>query len=192
MVVELRLLTPDGQTRWLRTLSRPRKLDNGDVQWDGIALDITALKDAEAHRDRLAYYDQLTGLPNQTLFEDRLAQALPLAKRAKGAVAVICLELVSLKDLRDSRGMTVADGAIREAGRRLRNMLRVEDTAAYVGGDRFFVLLTGLTRGEDARNPASKIVQALEGKLEFDGNEVPLKLALGVSIGPEDGERTPP
>jgi diguanylate cyclase (GGDEF)-like protein/PAS domain S-box-containing protein len=190
MVAELRLFTPDGQTRWLRTLSRPRKLDNGDVQWDGIALDITELKDAEAHRDRLAYYDQLTGLPNQTLFEDRLAQALPLAKRAKGAVAVICVELVSLKDLRDSRGMTVADRAIREAGRRLRNMLRVEDTAAYVGGDRFFILLTGLARGEDARNPASKIVQALEGKLEVDGDELPVKLALGVSIGPEDGDRS--
>ena len=190
MIVEVRLVIADGSVRWLRTMSRPRRLENGDVLWDGIALDITELKTAEAHRDRLAYYDPLTDLPRQNLFEDRLAQALPFAKRTKGAVAVVCLELVSLRDLRASRGMTAANTVIQEAARRLRGMVRTEDTVAYAGGDRFLILLTGLARAEDARIPASKIAQALEERLELDGSALPLKPVLGISIGPEDGDES--
>jgi len=190
MISEIRLMLPDGSFRWLRSFSRPRKLAGGEVEWDGIALDITELKDAEAHRDRLAYYDPLTELPRPNLFADRLAQALALAKRTKAAIAVFCLELVSLKDLRTSKGMGAADLVVREAARRLREMLRAEDTVAYAGGDRFLVLLTGLTRAEDARVPAGKIARALEERLELEGSAILTKVALGISVGPDDGEES--
>ncbi len=188
MVVELRLLTPDGQTRWLRSSSRPRKLENGDIQWDGITLDITDLKAAEAHRDRLAYYDQLTGLPNQDLFADRLAQALTQAARSRDSVAVLCIELASLKDVRASQGMAAGDQAVREAGRRIQTALRSGDSVAYAGGGQFLTLLMGLRKREDGRIPVAKIIGAFEEKYEIGGVEVPLKVSLGISLGPGDGD----
>ncbi|MFI4986179.1 MAG: EAL domain-containing protein [Alphaproteobacteria bacterium] len=188
MVVELRLVLPDGRTRWMRSSSRPRKLANGDIQWDGLVLDITELKDAEGHRDRLAYFDQLTDLPNQSLFADRLAQAITLAGRSGESVAVVCLELISLKDVRDSQGMMAGDDAVREAGRRIQMALRAGDTVAYAGGGQFFALLTSLRMREDASVPVRKLAAAVEESYTVGGSEVPLKASLGISLWPGDGE----
>ncbi len=91
--------------RWV--LVTERRMSNGGIA--GLRMDITALKKAEAQRDHLAYHDATTGLPNKALFTDRLTQAIGRIAHSGGAVAVACLELTSLNDIRDSHGLDAGD-----------------------------------------------------------------------------------
>ena len=84
--VEVRLDTAKSRVRWLRTVSYPRKLANGDIRWDGMALDVTKFKTIETH---FAYYDSLTGLPNRALFVDWLSHALRQDKRVQTSIFII-------------------------------------------------------------------------------------------------------
>ncbi|HUI16282.1 MAG TPA: EAL domain-containing protein [Alphaproteobacteria bacterium] len=188
MEVEFRLQTPIAGVRWLKSIARPRRLEDGEVQWDGVALDITELKKLEAHRDYLAYYDPLTGMPNQQLFEDRLSQALPQAQRLSTKIAVIYLELESLENIRDSSGLAAADGIIREAALRLQPALRPGDTVAHAGGGRFFAMLGGIKRSTDVAAPIRRLTEAFETPFVLDGSELYAKVVMGISLCPDDGE----
>ncbi|HUC61270.1 MAG TPA: EAL domain-containing protein [Alphaproteobacteria bacterium] len=183
---ELRLNTSQYGTRWMRFASRPRRLENGDTVWDGLALDITDLKDAEAHRDYLAYYDQLTGLPNQVLFVDRLQQTLMQAERAGVKVAVLCLEITSLKDIRGSWGLATADAVTRQAALRLQAALRSGDTVAHAGGGVFYTLLGGLKHATDTTVPIRKIVETFDAPFSADNREFYAKATVGISLYPDD------
>ena len=108
-----------GDGRWVMVTER--RMSNGGIA--GLKMDITALKKAEAQRDYLAYHDATTGLPNQAVFTDRLARRSAASQSAGGALAVVCLELASLNDIRDSLGLEAGDAAIREVGRRLKNTI---------------------------------------------------------------------
>jgi diguanylate cyclase (GGDEF)-like protein/PAS domain S-box-containing protein len=183
---ELRLITSQYGTRWVRFASRPRRLESGDIVWDGLALDITDLKEAEAHRDYLAYYDQLTGLPNQVLFVDRLQQALMQAERAGVKAAVLCLEITSLKDIRGSWGLAAADAVTRQAALRLQSVLRAGDTVAHAGGGVFYTLLGGLKLATDATVPIRKVIETFDAPFLADNREFFAKASLGISLYPDD------
>jgi diguanylate cyclase (GGDEF)-like protein/PAS domain S-box-containing protein len=183
---ELRLITAQQGTHWVRFATRPQRLENGDILWDGIALDITDLKETEAHRDYLAYYDQLTGLPNQILFIDRLQQALIQAERGAVKAAVIAIEITSLKDIRDSWGLSAADGVMRQAALRLQSVLRSGDTVAHAGGGNFYILLGGLKHGTDATVPIGKANEIFDAPFMVDSRELYVKATLGVSLYPDD------
>ncbi len=189
MEVELRLNTPSAGVRWLKSVARPRRL-NGEIQWDGLALDITELKKLEAHRDYLAYYDPLTGLPNQQLFNDRVSQALPQAQRLSSKIAVIYLELEQLEAIRDTAGLGAADAIIREAAQRLQPALRPGDTVAHAGAGRFFAMLGGIRRGTDAVAPIERVSHAFDAPFEAGGRELYAKVVMGISLFPDDGDST--
>ena len=186
MEVEGRFMTLQGDQHWLKTIARPRRFDNGDVVWDGVILDITDLKRAEAHRDYLAYHDQLTGLPNQSLFLDRMSQAITQAERAERIVAVLCLEIETLRNIRESSGLAAADDIIRETAERLQATLRPGDTVAHVGGGQFYALLCGIEKMSDAGVPLHKIVGAFENPFALNGEDVHIKVVMGVSAFPLD------
>jgi len=187
MESEFRLDTPIAGVRWLKSIARPHRLDHGEVQWDGVALDITELKKLEAHRDYLAYYDPLTGMPNQHLFEDRLSQALPQAERLSSKIAVIYLEIESLENIRDSAGLAAADVIIREAALRLQPALRPGDTVAHAGGGRFIVMLGGIKRSTDVAAPIRRLSEAFEKPFELESSELFAKIVMGISLFPDDG-----
>lgn len=170
--------------RWM--LVTERRMRNGGTA--GLRMDITALKAAQAERDYLAYHDAITGLPNQTLFTDRLAQALVQMQRSGEAVAVMSLELTSLADIRASQGLEAGEAALHETGRRIQSALAAGDTVAHVGNGRY--LAFSADAGSEAGLVAivGRVLSAAEADFEFDRSDVPLRIALGVSLAPTDGE----
>lgn len=171
--------------RWM--LVTERRMRNGGTA--GLRMDITKLKMAEAERDYLAYHDAVTGLPNQTLFADRLAQALVQMQRSAEAVAVLNLELTSLADILASQGLEVGEAALHETGRRIQAALAPGDTVAHVGSGRYLAISTNA--GSEAKLVATvgRVLFAAEDGFEFDGVDVPLRVAMGVSLAPSDGEQ---
>jgi len=187
-VIEFRIRTPIGEARWVKSVSRPRRLEDGTIVCDGVMLDITDRKELEADRDFLAYYDQLTRLPNRLLLLDRLGQTIEHSDRAGvTAVVVAALELSALKGIRDSQGLAAGDAVIRELAKRLRATVQAGDTIAHLGDGQFMLILTGIRRGADFTTPLQEIVKRCSQPFDHEGRQFQLRLQIGVSVGPEDG-----
>jgi diguanylate cyclase (GGDEF)-like protein/PAS domain S-box-containing protein len=153
--------------------------------------DITARKLAEERVQYLAYYDALTGLPNRTLLQDRLAKALASARRRKDKVAILFLDLDRFKDINDSLGHSVADLLLQEVAERLKTWAREQDTVARVGGDEFLIVLTGLKDVADAAVTTERIVKVMTAEFVVQGHSLSIGCSVGISIFPEhsvDGE----
>ena len=133
-----------------------------------------------------AYHDELTGLPNRRLLEDRLARALTYAHRAGTKVAVFQLDLNRFKEVNDNYGHRTGDLALQEVAARLATRIRAGDTLARSGGDEFTVI----SPVKD-RNAAEALVTALELALSLpiliDGREVQTGLSIGLALYPDDG-----
>ena len=134
-----------------------------------------------------ALYDELTGLPNRTLFRDRAQQAIASARREGGAASVLFLDVDRFREVNDALGHEAGDALLREIGGRLGAVLREADTLARLGGDEFAVLLPA-TGMEDATLLAARVHEALEPA--FALGEFPLDVAssIGIASFPEHGE----
>ncbi|HLD66455.1 MAG TPA: EAL domain-containing protein [Pseudomonas sp.] len=144
------------------------------------------------HEERLqylAYYDALTGLPNRSLFQDRLGQLLHSARHEQRGVAVILLDLDRFKQLNDSLGRHVGDALLRMVGERLEASLEQPCVLARVVADTFAVAVAGLPDGVDATHLLGKRIFApLEAPLTLDGHEIHLSAKAGVALFPSDGQ----
>jgi diguanylate cyclase len=149
--------------------------------------DITERKRAEERIQFLAYSDALTGLPNRRLLQDRLTQVLASARRQKGTVALLFLDLDGFKDINDSLGHSVGDLLLQEIAGRLTAWGREQDTVARVGGDEFLVMLTGLKDVADAAIAAERLMDAIIGEHSIQGHAVNITCSVGISIFPEHG-----
>ena len=149
--------------------------------------DITARKAAEDQVLFHATHDALTGLPNRTLFDDRLATALKQSARHQEMLAVLFLDLDRFKIINDTLGHTTGDTLLVALSRRLRATVRAEDTLARMGGDEFIFILRGLTSAEDAVKPAQKILEAVRPPIHVGGHELHVTASIGISLYPADG-----
>jgi diguanylate cyclase (GGDEF)-like protein/PAS domain S-box-containing protein len=154
----------------------------------GISTDITDRKRAEERIQYMAHHDELTGLPNRTLFQDRLGQALAHAHRNREQVAVLFVDLDRFKDVNDSLGHQAGDRLLRLAGRRLAACLREGDSVARLGGDEFVICLPALATGDDAMLVAEKVQESLREPFPVDGQELHVGSSVGISLYPADGE----
>ena len=186
--VEFRLQTSDGSWRSLEATVN-HLLENPDVR--GIVLncrDITARKRDEETIRHLAYFDALTGLPNRTLFNDRLAQALAHARRhGSPGVAIMFFDLDRFKTINDTLGHGVGDELLRATAQRLTAALREEDTVARLGGDEFLFLLSGVHDVEDAARIGQKILDLFIQPFHVLGHELHVTTSIGISLFPIDG-----
>ncbi len=151
------------------------------------ARDITARKAAEELIRYRATHDALTGLPNRTLFDDRLATALKHSVRRDEMVAVLFLDLDRFKIINDTLGHSVGDALLVALSRRLRASVRDEDTVARMGGDEFIFILRGLGSPEDAVKPAQKILDAMRPTFHVRGHELYVTGSIGIGLCPNDG-----
>src|ERR1022692_1306193 len=149
--------------------------------------DITEHKLAEERVQFLAYYDALTGLPNRTLLQDRLAKALACARRQKHKIALLFVDLDGFKDINDSLGHSVGDLLLQEVGERLRKFAREQDTVARVGGDEFLLVLSSVKEIPDAAVAAERLRDAMTAGFVVQGHSLNVGCSIGISIFPEHG-----
>ena len=163
--------------------------DKGEVNGlIGVATDITERKHAEKRLVQLANYDSLTGLPNRTLFRDRLMHAVAQAHRKETLVALLFLDLDRFKLINDSLGHHAGDELLKIVSERLLANARETDTVARLGGDEFTVILEGLTSTDDATKVARKILEVMGKPFHLDGHEVFVTTSVGIALFPVDGE----
>jgi len=141
--------------------------------------------------NRLSYqaqHDPLTGLPNRALLEDRLRQAITLARRQAKMAAVLYVDLDRFKVINDTLGHDVGDRLLREVAKRLESTVRESDTLARPGGDEFVAVLSGIETVRAAEIVAERIMEALRDPFQLDGHELFASASVGLSLFPQDGE----
>ena len=167
-------------------LSASEMVLGGERYFIGIVRDITERKLAEQKILHLAHHDYLTELPNRALFVDRLERAIALAKRNNYRIAVLFLDLDGFKQINDTHGHEVGDLLLQGVADRLRNMIRVSDTAARVGGDEFTIVLNNIGSQTDVTTVANKIIIELSEPFNFDGRRCQVGCSIGVALFPDN------
>ena len=190
-VHEFRVVTDGGKAKWMKVQATPEMHENGRLTWHGYLQDVTGSKADEAQMRSLAYIDTLTQLPNRRLLLDRLQQTIAGCARRNECAAVLFIDIDNFKLLNDMHGHGTGDLLLVEVSRRLKKLVRRNDTVARLAGDEFVVLLEGLGRDKATANQkaalvcekilaslskgfelgaVSTVVSASIGALSFDGN----------------------
>ena len=150
--------------------------------------DITARKHAEQMIHYQAFYDELTGLPNRTLFDRHFAEAIANAKEHSYAMGVMFLDIDRFKTINDTLGHANGDRVVYEFGQRLSQCLRSNDIVARWGGDEFTILLPYLKTPEAAQEIAKRILETLKTPFAIGDRELYIGSSIGIAIYPEHGE----
>jgi diguanylate cyclase (GGDEF)-like protein len=187
-----RVVRPDGSVRWVETAVRAVPDAEGNpYQVVAVTRDVSERKDAESRLAHQALHDSLTGLPNRTLFLDRLEHALKRAERHHGGVAVLFVDLDRFKLINDSFGHAAGDRLLCDVAERLRRALRPADTIARFGGDELTVLCEDVDGEAGARAVAQRIGDLFEEPFIVEDGEAFLQASVGIALGaggatPED------
>jgi diguanylate cyclase (GGDEF)-like protein/PAS domain S-box-containing protein len=163
---------------------------NGRIQhFVAIKQDISERKATEERVQHLAHHDQLTDLPNRALLSDRLAQAVAQARRDRGTLALMFLDLDQFKPVNDTLGHDVGDLLLKEVALRLQACVpRESDTVSRLGGDEFVILLAQMDKAADAVVVAGKILAALQRPFAIGSHEIGISASLGIAVYPQHGE----
>lgn len=182
----------DGSAFWNEfTLTVMRDADDKPTHFIGIISDVSERVAAEAHIERLAFFDSLTGLPNRTLFNDRLQQLLLQAGRSGLQLAVLWVDLDGFKAVNDTYGHAAGDHLLEHAGKRLAQCVRAQDTVARMGGDEFAAIIDRLKPAEAAQiaaKIASEMNKALMREFNEENAELFVSASIGISLYPLDGQ----
>ena len=161
---------------------------NGAInRYVAVKLDITERKQYETRLQHLARYDNLTDLPNRSLFSDLLQQALALAKREQYRLALMFVDLDHFKEVNDTFGHAVGDLLLQEAALRMQAAVRSSDVAGRIGGDEFGILLAKLEVEQDALLVGEKLRSALEQPFVLDGHTIAISSSIGIALFPDHG-----
>ncbi|MGA7616108.1 MAG: EAL domain-containing protein [Thermoanaerobaculia bacterium] len=159
----------------------------------GLAMLVAVLEDereaavlAASEIEHLAYHDPLTGLPNRSLFLDRLIVGIAQSHRNFQKLAVLFLDLDRFKDINDSFGHSMGDAILRGVAARLRLSLREGDTVARFGGDEFTLILHRIESNDALVRVAAKILDTVRQPYEIGGREITVTTSIGISIYPDD------
>jgi diguanylate cyclase (GGDEF)-like protein/PAS domain S-box-containing protein len=186
--VMFRIVRANGEVRSLETAARAVPHRDGQArEIVAVTRDVSDRKRAEAELAHQALHDALTGLPNRTLFLDRLQQALRRASRGSAGVAVLFVDLDRFKLINDSFGHAAGDRVLCEVAARLRDALRPGDTIARFGGDELTILCEDVAGEPFARGIAQRIAALFEEPFVVDGSEAFLQASVGIALaGPDD------
>ena len=138
--------------------------------------------------DYLALYDVLTGLPNRTLFMERLTQALEAERRGNGSIGLVLMDLERFKAINDTMGQPVGDAVLQTVGKRLQDAAGDIDRVARLGGNMFALMFPGIAGAEEvARRLEQKSAQVFGVPLRIDRHEIRIAAKAGIAIFPDDG-----
>jgi len=184
---EHRMQGENGQWRWIaaRGMVTQRTITGAAARMIGTMSDITEIKAAQEKLQEIPQLDSLTGLPNRTLFFDRLQQGLRLVKRQRETLALIYADIDNFKGLIDNFGQAVSNKLLQEVAYRISESIRDSDTVAHLGHDDFVILLPSLTEEQDVHIVLGKIRGALEADFVIHNRHIGITLSCGVSLFPQ-------
>lgn len=189
---EVRLRRADGR-ELIGELSTVAVDDGDRVCYEGIIRDVTEERQARAAWERRALHDDLTGLPNRTLFWDRLEHAIDRAERRGGRLGVLFLDIDGFKTINDRHGHSFGDEVLRQVAERLQAVLRDEDTIARYGGDEFTVLLERIDEPGDVGRAVRRLRDAPGAIPSTPEDDAPVTISVGTALfEPDSAADQPP
>ncbi|MBZ0100215.1 MAG: diguanylate cyclase, partial [Taibaiella sp.] len=187
--MELRFMSGTGVYKWV--LIKGKAIVNQDgviIRMAGSLTDINDRKLAEEKIHQMAYYDELTGLPNRTLLLDRFTIAAANAIRKKRMVAIYFLDLDNFKTINDTLGHSYGDELISDVGRHLKEQMRKGDTIARLGGDEFIIMQPNIKEVEEVTHMASRLLTSFKQPCILQGREFFISVSIGITVFPDDGQ----
>ncbi|WP_291768149.1 diguanylate cyclase [Castellaniella sp.] len=172
------------------TVSAIRENDQIAVYYVAVFSDISDIREARRHLERLALHDSLTGLVNRAELQRRCDAAIGMAAQVGKMVAVLFIDLDGFKAVNDRYGHAAGDELLQLVSERIYHQQRAVDTVGRIGGDEFVVLLTELERREDAASAAERILAALSRPFKLDSCEAAVGASIGIACTPQDGDRS--
>jgi diguanylate cyclase (GGDEF)-like protein/PAS domain S-box-containing protein len=172
--------TPDGRS--IQVVNEPVP----DGGWLATHEDITERRRAEERITHLAHYDALTGLPNRTLFHERLKRELSHAAPHR-QLAVLYIDIDEFKSVNDSLGHMIGDELLKSVATSLAACARKADFVARLGGDEFAIVQTGIDDTDDVMMLVSRIFQAIRSPYQCLGHQVTTDASVGIALAPRDG-----
>jgi len=159
----------------------------GDIDhFVAIFSDITLRKTHDEALKRIAYFDELTGIPNRTLLSDRLTQAIAQTQRNNTIMALCFLDLDGFKQVNDQFGHEVGDKLLIEVTQRIARCLRKVDTLSRIGGDEFVILLLDLNAEDEYSVSVERILNILQQPFVIDNNSINISASIGVTLFPQN------
>jgi diguanylate cyclase (GGDEF)-like protein/PAS domain S-box-containing protein len=189
-----------------RMMEVRRRKKSGEVFWASLSLsplcdlqdrptgliayltDITERKLAEQRLHHLAYYQELTGMPNRRLFGHLVDQALMVAQRNDSAACVLYLDLNRFKLVNGTLGRAVGDELLSLVAQRLRGTLRDQDVVGHLAGDEFAIGLFDIRQHFEATTVAQKLQAALSVPFVVQGHDLRMGASIGIAVYPQDGQ----
>lgn len=136
--------------------------------------------------EHIALFDPLTGVPNRMMLADRLVQAIARTRRERGLMAVCYLDLDEFKPVNDRFGHAMGDQVLVEVTRRIREVIREDDTVARLGGDEFVLLLVGMQVPEECAGSLHRLLGAINQPIVLQGVVLQISASIGVALYPDD------
>ncbi len=187
--MEIRFKTGAGDHKWVLIKGKSIINDDGIVtRVAGSLTDINDRKLAEEKIHQMAYYDNLTGLPNRTLLLDRFSIASANALRKKRMVAIYFLDLDNFKTINDTLGHVYGDELISEVGKYLKDQMRRGDTIARLGGDEFIIMQPNIREVGEVTRMASRLLDSFKQPWMLQGREFYVTASIGITFFPDDGQ----
>ena len=182
------LIRRDGGELTIADTIAPIYQGNGDVTGAVVVFqDVSEARAAALKISHLAHHDFLTDLPNRVLFDDRLVQAIRLARRHQRQLAVLFLDCDNFKNINDSLGHAMGDLLLQSLAKRIVSAGRSSDTVSRQGGDEFIILLPEVSTVEDTTTYASKILTEVAKPHHVGEHELHLTASIGIAMYPADG-----
>ncbi len=182
----------DGSKIWISENAHSvRDLQGELICYEGTVQDITERRSYQEQLEHQANFDQLTGLPNRNLLNDRLEQAISRAARRGYFLALVFIDLDNFKFINDSLGHVAGDELLVEVAQRLRNSLRTVDTVARQGGDEFVLVLNDHYQVASIISVLERVLQEVSRPIMLMGRDWQVGASLGVALYPTDGEDAP-
>ena len=176
----------DGSRIWVNLAMTALKTAGEKITgYLGIAFDITERKKLTEYVNHLAHHDQLTGLPNRVLLDDRMRQAIQRAKRNRHKVAVLMVDIDHFKRINDSLGHSAGDALLDLVAKKLCGAVRQTDTVARMGGDEFVIVMPEFRDQRDAERCAETIIQKVSTPTVLGNREVNVTVSVGLCIFPD-------
>jgi diguanylate cyclase (GGDEF)-like protein/PAS domain S-box-containing protein len=176
----------DGSRIWVNLAMTALKTQGEKITgYLGIAFDITERKKLTEYVNHLAHHDQLTGLPNRVLLDDRMRQAIQRAKRNHCKVAVLMADIDHFKRINDSLGHAAGDALLDVVAKKLCAAVRQTDTVARMGGDEFVIVMPEFRDQKDAEKCAEAILQKVATPTMVGNREVNVTVSVGLCIFPD-------